>query len=301
MPRRSSILSHPHQAAIDRAILERRSPWKAIATEYGLPYDAVRRYARRLISDPQRMAPPVAPAMGPVQTFERAFGFTAMPHQVEYLTETRPTLVRKARQVGMTAAAAGLAVYTARSQPGSTSVVISPSQRQSQEVTSRGRLALWELGEHLRQDSASLLRTESGSRIISLPGKARGIRGYACELVIIDEAAFVDDDVWDAARPLVAATSGRVIVQSTPGNPIGWFHDLASDPPDGWATIVVRADQVPIVSPEFLARERATMSPALYAQEYEAEFTVAAGGGLFDLTAFDAALVYDDEPEEVSV
>src|SRR5258706_159116 len=95
--------------------------------------------------DHDHRLPPWHPHPVP-EPFERAFGFPPMPHQVAYLEETRPTVVLKGRQVGMTHAAAGLAVHTARSEAGSTSVIISPSLRQSSEVTARARLALWEWG-----------------------------------------------------------------------------------------------------------------------------------------------------------
>jgi hypothetical protein len=282
MPRRSTVLNAAHRASIDALLLSAERPVKDIATEFGLSYDALKRYARRLRAGVRSRGEAQlarATTLGAVATFEQAFGFAAMPHQVVYLEETRPTVVRKGRQVGMTAAAAGLAVHTARSKPGSTSVIISPSLRQSSEVTARARLALWEWGEDLVQDSTSLLRTAAGSRIVSLPGSARGIRGYACELVILDEAAWISDETWAAARPLVSATGGRLVAQSTPGLPSGWFYELATKTPEGWARIVIRSDEVPTITAAFLASERASMSPELYAQEYEATFGQALGGG----------------------
>jgi len=280
MPRQSSILDRPDRAALDALILAGERSLTDIATDHRVPYENLRRYAAGL--RPRSAAEPSSDAMTVTDTFERAFGFAPMPHQVSYLEETRPTAVLKGRQVGMTHAASGLAVHTARQKPGSTSVIISPSLRQSSEVTTRARLALWEWDEKLKQDSASLLRTAAGSRIISLPGSARGIRGYACDLVILDEAAWINDETWAAARPLVSATGGRLVVQSTPGLPAGWFYELVTKLPEGWAFIKVRSDEVPTIAPEFLASERASMSPELYAQEYEATFgTIGGGGALF--------------------
>src|SRR5204863_2997652 len=140
-----------------------------------------------------------------------------------------------------TEAASALAIHTARGKAGSTSVIISPSLRQSSEVTVRARLGLWALAETLRQDSASLIRLANGSRIISLPGAARGVRGYAADLAILDEAAWILEDTFTAARPLTAATGGRLIVQSTPGAPVGPFYELATSPPDDWAFLRVRS------------------------------------------------------------
>ena len=140
------------------------------------------------------------PLGGILETFERASGHSPMAWQHSFLTETRDTLLVKGRQVGATECASVLAIHTARTKPGSTSAIISPSQRQSSEVTVRARLGLWNLGETLRQDSVSLLRLGNGSRIVSLPGSARGIRGYAADLVVLDEASL--DQRGDASpRP----------------------------------------------------------------------------------------------------
>lgn len=139
------------------------------------------------------------------------------------------------------------------------------------------KLGFWNLGQTLRQDSATLLRTANGSRVVSLPGSARGIRGYAADLVVLDEAAWISCETFTAARPLTAATNGRTIIQSTPGAPVGPFYELAKAVPDGWAHLRVRSDQVPTISADFLERERREMAPDLFAQEYEAEFATGTG------------------------
>ena len=207
-----------------------------------------------------------------VETFEQAFGVSPMPYQVDVLTETRNTLLLKGRQIGATQAMAAAAIHCARSKEGSLAAVISPSLRQSTEICTRARIGLWQLGEKLRQDSTSLLRLENGSRIISLPGSARGIRGYPVDFLVLDEAAWIDDETFTAARAMTAATGGRIVVQSTPGSPSGFFYDLATETPEAWRRLVVRSDEASTIDPEFLARERREMTAALFAQEYLAEF-----------------------------
>ena len=88
-----------------------------------------------------------------------------------------------------------------------------------------------------------------------------------------------------AARPLVAASGGRLIVQSTPGLPSGFFWELASDTPPGWDRIVIRSDEVPSIDPAFIERERREMSDELFRNEYLAEFSLGhapPGIALFD-------------------
>jgi hypothetical protein len=295
MPARCTICTSPLRSTFDAAVSAGRRV-KDVARDLSLPYESAKRHARGHIGSApaarkstRRMAE--SASLSPVETFRAAFGFDPMPHQVAYLDDGRDTLVLKGRQVGMTAAASALAIFTARSGPGRDAVIISPSQRQSGEVTVRARLGLRELGEKLPQDSAGLLRLENGSRIISLPGNSRGVRGYAPALVIIDEAAWVADETWTAARPLVSASGGRIAVQSTPGAPVGFFYELATSTPEGWARIHVSSEEVPTIPKDFLARERASMSDALYRSEYLGEFvspdSVAEIGKWFTPESFD--------------
>jgi phage FluMu gp28-like protein len=84
------------------------------------------------------------------------------------------------------------------------------------------------------QDSASMLGLANGSRILSLPGTARSVRGWSARLLVIDEAAFVDEATFTAARALVA-TGGRMVVQSTPADEFGPFHELVMADDPAWA------------------------------------------------------------------
>jgi hypothetical protein len=284
MPRQCAVCTAPNRATFEAAVLAGATV-KDAARAAELPYPAAKRHIRSHGRAPALLAGPAAI----VETFERASGHSAMAWQRQMLEETRDTVLVKGRQVGATEVAAALAIYVARSKAGSTSAIISPSQRQSSEVTVRARLGLWALGESLRQDSASLLRLANGSRIISLPGSARGIRGYACDLVVLDEAAWISAETFTAARPLTAATAGRLICQSTPGSPVGPFFELAANVPAGWAFLKVRSDSVPTISPAFLERERREMAPDLFGQEYEAEFGSGqvGGAGLFTVETID--------------
>lgn len=285
MPRQCSCCTAPNRATFEAAVAEGVTV-KEAARAAGLPYPAAKRHIR----SHDRATALLAGSTVIVETFERASGHVAMPWQRQMLEEARDTLLVKGRQVGATEVAAALAIHTARRKAGSTSAIISPSQRQSSEVTVRARLGLWALGETLRQDSVSLLRLANGSRIISLPGSARGIRGYSCDLVILDEAAWISAETFTASRPLTAATSGRTVIQSTPGAPVGPFYELASAVPDGWAFYKVRSDEAGTIDPAFLERERREMAPDLYAQEYEAEFGsgIVGGVGLFTPAMIDS-------------
>lgn len=215
------------------------------------------------------------------ELFIHAQGEEPMEWQERYLRETRDAVILKGRQIGASTAGSVVAIRRARYWPGSLVAIVSPSLKQSTEVKERAKAGLLALGEHLVRDSASILELANRSRIMSLPGSSKSVRGWSADLLILDEAAFIEDETFAAARATTAATGGRTIVQSTPAGPYGSFYDLWQDPDPRWAKFRVRSDEVSTIDPAFLAREKATMTAEMYTQEYEADFTNP-GLGLID-------------------
>lgn len=281
MPVRSHVVGHPHRASIDALLRSGERPIKHIADEFGLSYDSLWRYARKLTATPSKE--PAAAELDAVAFFKAATGHDPLVWQREYLPEQRHLAVLKGRQIGASTSGAAKALRVCRATSGVTSLIISPSQRQSGEILQRARtMALFGLGWDLRYDSASMLQLDNGSRLISLPGSDVSIRGYSPHFLLIDEAAWVPDATFAAARPMIAASGGQIVAQSTPGGRVGWFYELATAVPEGWAFMQVRSEDAGTITAEFLAAERETMDPTLYAQEYEADFG-AGGTGLLQI------------------
>src|SRR5260221_14587680 len=70
------------------------------------------------------------------------------------------------------------------------------------------------------------LELESGSRIIALPGKEGTIRGYSgAGLILIDEAARLPEETYQAVKPMLAVSRGRLIALSTPFGTRGWWYE----------------------------------------------------------------------------
>jgi len=248
---------------------------------------AVRRarlLAEVIRSGPNRLALDMDRRGDVVSTFERAFRMDALRlesgWQVDYLRDPNNIIVLKGRQVGASTGAGAKAVHVAHYRPGSLVVIVSPSQKQSGEIAIRCKAGIRNLERHpLEQDSAMTIRLANGSRIMSLPGTATSVRGYSADVLIVDEAAYVLEDTWTAARALVA-TGGQVIVQSTPSGAAGWFYDLWQGAPS-WSHYRIPSADVPTISREFLEAERIAMGDYAFKAEYGAEF-LAAGAGLFD-------------------
>jgi hypothetical protein len=153
-------------------------------------------------------------------------------------------------------------------------IVISPSQPQSTELFKKIH-GFWEKlpgAPAAEQESLTRMELANGSRIISLPGSEKTVRGYsAASLIIMDEAARVDDTLLASVRPMLATTSGRFIALSTPAGRRGWFYE-AWQHGEGWKRFSVKGVDCPRISPEFLAEEMQALGPMRFSEEYECQF-----------------------------
>ncbi len=206
----------------------------------------------------------------------RSWGMIAEPWQESVLRE-RPkrALLCCCRQAGKSTTAAAATVHQALYQPGSLSLMLAPSQRQSNELLRKARTLLGLLRPPitLAAESLQALELASGSRIVSLPAREDTIRGFSnIALIVFDEAAFVEDDLYVAARPMLAVSDGRLLALSTPNGQRGWFHrEWASAEP--WHRTKLTAIDCPRIPADFLAEERRTMTAERFASEYLCEFT----------------------------
>src|SRR5262245_55529722 len=114
-------------------------------------------------------------------------------------SQARRMLLLCSRQAGKSQVGAALALKAALLQP-SLVLLLSPTQRQSGELFRDKVVRLYQaLGRPVKavQETALSLTLANGSRVISLPGNAGGIRGYSgVSLLVIDEAAQVSDELY---------------------------------------------------------------------------------------------------------
>jgi hypothetical protein len=178
------------------------------------------------------------------------------------------------RQTGKTEAVSLLALRTILLKPRSLVLVVSPSLAQSQEVYKRTANHWRDLGRPIPAESETSMSVTlaNGSRLVSLPGSESRARGYSADLVIADEAARIEDPLFYAIRPTLAATGGRMILLSTPFGKRGFFYETWTGDDEDWKRIEVRSDQCARIPQAFLESERKTLPAQWYAQEYLCEF-----------------------------
>ena len=237
-------------------------------------------------------------AEGVVEFARRRLGFEPDQRQEDLLRSgMRRGIVNCCRQWGKSTVAALMAVHRAYTQPGSTIMVAGPTERQSAELVWKARDFLKKLGVRRRGDGSNRisLRLPNGSRIIGLPGMEATIRGYsAVSLLIIDEAARVEDAIYKALRPMLAVGGGDLWLLSTPCGKRGFFYENWSSGSKDWVRVAAPATECSRISKEFLEEEKRQMGEAWFRQEYLCEF-VEDGAQMFNRDVVIRALD-DGEP-----
>jgi hypothetical protein len=215
-------------------------------------------------------------ALDPVAFAKDALAFEADDWQKTLLRSKAPQVIlNNSRQSGKSTVTAILALHKAVFTSNSLILLISPSLRQSKELFSKVIAFLKSLqpAQILEEDNRLSCELSNGSRICSLPGDPKTVRGYSAPALILeDEAAFVDDELFTAIKPMLAVSRGQLILMSTPFGRRGHFFDVWQSGGDAWQRISVPADACPRISAEFLRRERESMNEWRFRQEYMCEF-----------------------------
>ena len=149
-------------------------------------------------------------------------------HQLQLATSpARVRSVCSGRQSGKTRCLALIALWTAFARPDSHTLLISAGDTSSKDVLREcANLATSPvLAGSVLDDQTHSLTLSNGSTIRSVPASEKQIRGRVIDLLVIDEAAFVDESIWTAARwTIIARPGSRVILSSTPwGRRDAWF------------------------------------------------------------------------------
>jgi hypothetical protein len=228
-------------------------------------------------------------------------GFEPDAVQREVLeSQAKRGILNCTRQWGKSTAAAAKAVHRAFTTPKSLILAASPSERQSAEFLRKaaemvGRLGIAPRGDG---DNAISLLFPNGSRIVGLPGTDGTVRGFsAVSLLLIDEAARVEDSMYKSLRPMLAVGRGDLWLMSTPYGRRGFFYEAWAHGGPGWTRVSVPATACERIGADFLEEERGNLGALWFQQEYMCEF-VDSGSGVFDRDLVESALDDDLEPME---
>lgn len=186
--------------------------------------------------------------------------------------------IRAGRQVGKSEVISEKAVLFAFGHPGTVTMVIAASQRQSSLLFEKIRAKIDLKGDvYADKPTMTKIVLKNGSRIYCMPTGRTGhfIRGFTIDLLIADEAAYIPETVWLAITPMIAVSRqergfGWMILISTPFGKGGFYYHSFTD--DSFRSWHISSEKCPRIPADFLRKERERMSKVEYAQEYLGEF-----------------------------
>lgn len=214
-------------------------------------------------------------------------GYTPYPHQrhvhdlmKDAFQSGRVYVVKAKRQVGKTTMAENALLDMALNHKNTLSCLVEPTLDQSRRVYKEIVKAI----EHtpvIKRKNDSLLELEfiNGSSIIFKSAEQRdNLRGFTVTgILIVDECAFIQDDIFDILLPTTDVHRAPILLISTPKLKQGFFYRYYSAGMEGANPNIVSVDFNDFDTSHLLSREkleqyRTMMPKAQFTTEYLGEF-----------------------------
>ena len=158
--------------------------------------------------------------------------FNLYPFQEKVLTLFRDnpySIVLKSRQLGISTLGAGYSLWLMTFHKDKNVLCIATKQETAKNMVTKVKFMYENLPSWLKVDAAENnklnLRLTNGSQIKATSASSDAGRSEAVSLLLIDEAAFIDNigEIWASAQQTLA-TGGGCIALSTPYGTGNWFH-----------------------------------------------------------------------------
>ena len=191
-------------------------------------------------------------------------------------------VIKAKRQVGKSILAEVCVLYKSFNNPDSISVIIEPTLSQGRRVFKQIIKSVGgDTSPVIKSANATLLEIEfqNGSQILLRSAEQKeNLRGLTVKngILVIDEGAFIQDDIYEILYPLVDANKCPILIISTPLFMSGEFYDKYMEGIAG-AGIVKSYDWSTYDTSKYLSEEkleyyRERLSPLRFKSEYEGEF-----------------------------
>lgn len=237
----------------------------------------------------QISAQDIARARKDLGFFAQLVGWPLEPWQAESVTlPVKMTCITAARQLGKSRTFALRACWQAFRKRRQRILVLSSTEKASLRILE----AVREIASHpllnasVDDDFKTRVTLDNGSRIESVTASQKAVRGATIDLLLIDEACWIADDLLGAAAlPTTAARpDAKIILASAPWGDSGAFFEwmmagLSGDDPDIAARQWALAD-AHWISPGYIAAMRRILPPLRFRAEVLGEW-VGAGDAFF--------------------
>lgn len=220
-------------------------------------------------------------------------------------------IINKSRQLGISTLVAGYALWLMIFNQDKTVLCIATKQITAANMVDKVKTMYNNLPSWLKgskkplEDNKLSLKLANRSQIIASSASSNSARSYSVSLLIMDEAAFIEniDKIYTAIKPTIS-TGGKCIALSSPNGNGNWFHQkwvvatTSINDDDGKFYPILLPWQVhPERDQAWFEKEKNNMTAKEIAQEYECDF-LASGDTVVDPSILDLYEEWIKEPLE---
>ena len=218
-------------------------------------------------------------------------GFTPYESQKEWIEtienpEVKYVTITTGRQVGKSLFGLNMLLKWGLETPNQMIMFVSPIYSQARKVFEDLERAVGN-GNLIKSKNKSNYDVEfiNGTKIMFRSAeRPDGLRGYTLDYLVVDEAAFISDNVWDTIlKPTILVKGKKCLFTSTPKGR-NWFYKLhlrgVDEDQSTYRSIRAKTSDNPYIDKEEIDESRRTLPEDIYKQEILGEF-VDDGGSVF--------------------
>jgi hypothetical protein len=208
----------------------------------------------------------------------QTLNFQPNPKQAEVLdTQAKYLVLCCNRQWGKSTTIAVKSLHRALSKPNQSIVILSRTKHQAAILIRIAQLFLPRLKIRLRRVLGFQFSLEfpNGSSIIAVAHNGDTSVGNTANVLVVDEAALVQDNVYWNVAAAVSRTHGNIWLMSTPRRQAGFFYNIWHNGDKRWHRIFSPVTDCPEIDPDYLEMQKLA-DPIKYRQDFMCEFIQAA-------------------------
>jgi len=182
------------------------------------------------------------------------------------------------RQVGKTLLDINQSLMWALSKKNVQIMMVLPTDSQANKVykqTIEGIISADVVKSHKGQSGSAEILFENNSKILFRSAlQEDSLRGYSNDYLIIDEAAFINENtIHSILIPTLTVKGKKILITSTPKGKNWLFKYFTKQNIDkGWASFKFTSYDSPYVNKKFLDEQKNSLPQEIFEQEYMAEF-----------------------------
>ena len=212
--------------------------------------------------------------------------FNLYPFQegtLNLLNKNDRSIILKSRQLGISTLSAGISLWMMIFQKDKAILVVATKQDTAKNLVTKVKFMYDGLPSWLQigftENNKLALRLKNGSQVKAVSAASDAGRSEAISLLIIDEAAFIEEnrieEIWGSSQQTLS-TGGKAIVLSTPNGTGNFFHRMwlkAEDGSNGFTPIKLHWTVHPERDQAWRDKQDDELGLRMAAQECDCDFT----------------------------